>query len=47
MPLTYGKTISITDEGGTLRNIINYRTYTKASAESDNETPTKSEQGTK
>ena len=29
MPLTYEKTISITDEGGTVRNIINYRTYTK------------------
>lgn len=47
MPLTYEKTISITDEGGTLRNIINYRTYTKAPAESDNEIPTKTEQGTK
>lgn len=35
MPLTYEKTISITDEGGTIRNIINYRTYTKPSAESD------------
>ena len=43
MPLTYEKTISITDERGTLRNIINYRTYTKP-AESDNETPTKTEQ---
>ena len=47
MPLTYEKTISITDEGGTLRNIINYRTYTKAPAESDNEIPTKTEQETK
>lgn len=47
MPLTYEKTISITDEGGMLRNIINYRTYTKPPAESDNETPTKTEQGTK
>ena len=46
MPLTYEKTISITDEGGTLRNIINYRTYTKP-AESDNKTPTKTEQETK
>lgn len=44
MPLTYEKTISITDEGGTLRNVINYRTYTKTPAESDNKTPTKSEQ---
>ena len=35
MPLTYEKTISITDEGGTIRNIINYRTYTKTPAESD------------
>jgi len=35
MPLTYEKTISITDEGGTVRNIINYRTYTKTPAESD------------
>lgn len=34
MPLTYEKTISITDEGGTIRNIINYRTYTKPPAES-------------
>mgnify|MGYP007085122554 FL=1 len=30
MTLTYEKTISITDEGETTRNIINYRTYTKA-----------------
>lgn len=44
MPLTYEKTISITDEGGRLRNIINYRTYTKSSAESGNKTPTKPEQ---
>lgn len=36
MPLTYEKTISITDESGTIRNIINYRTYTKTPpAESD------------
>lgn len=35
MPLTYEKTISVTDKGGELRNIINYRTYTKAPAESD------------
>lgn len=35
MPLTYEKTISITDEGGTIRNIINYRTYTRTPAESD------------
>ena len=35
MPLTYEKTISITDEGGIIRNIINYRTYTRTPAESD------------
>lgn len=34
MPLTYEKTISITDESGAVRNIINYRTYTKTPAES-------------
>jgi len=35
-PLTYEKTISVTDEGGTIRNIINYRTFfTKTPAESD------------
>lgn len=38
MPLTYEKTISLTDEGGEIRNIINYRTYTKAPAESDTAT---------
>lgn len=36
MSLTYEKTISVTDESGTVRNIINYRTYTKTTAESDN-----------
>lgn len=35
MLLTYEKTISITDEGGTIRNVINYRTYTRSPAESD------------
>ena len=44
MSLTYEKTISITDEGGTLRNIINYRTYTKTPAESDNKISNKTEQ---
>lgn len=29
IPLTYEKTICITDEWGNTRNIINYRTYTK------------------
>ena len=37
------ETISITDEGGMLRNIINYRTYTRL-AESNNKTSTKTEQ---
>ena len=46
-PLTYEKTISVTDESGAVRNIINYRTYTKPPAENDNETSTKTEQGTK
>ena len=41
MPLTYEKTISITDEGGTIRNIINYRTYTKPPAENDPTTTNK------
>ena len=44
MPLTYEKTISISNESGMVRNIINYRTYTKAPAESKSETPTKTEQ---
>ena len=35
MSLTYEKTISIANEGGTTCNIINYRTYTKPPAESD------------
>lgn len=37
MPLTYEQTISITDEDGKVRNIINYRTYTKAPAERNSE----------
>lgn len=41
MPLTYEKTISITDEGGTIRNIINYRTYIRTPAESDTTTDNK------
>lgn len=39
MPLTYEKTISITDEGGMVRNIINYRTYTRLSVKDDSGTP--------
>lgn len=32
-PLTYEKTISITDEAGAVKNIINYRQYNSASKE--------------
>ena len=28
-PLTYEKTIKLTDKAGDIKNIINYRTYTK------------------
>lgn len=34
--LAHEKTIAITDEGGEIRNIINYRTYCRTTAESDN-----------
>lgn len=44
MPLTYEKTISIADESGIVRNIINYRSYIRTPAESDNKTPIKTEQ---
>ncbi len=44
MPLTYEKTIAVTDEDGTFRNIINYRTYTKPPAKGDSGT-TDSKQG--
>lgn len=40
MPLTYEKTISITDESGATRNIINYRTYTKSPVKDGAEIPT-------
>lgn len=43
MPLTYEKTISITDEGGTLRNIINYRTYTRTPTPAESKTTTTNE----
>ena len=36
-PLTYEKTISITDEAGEVKNIINYRTFTKG-AQDDEQT---------
>ena len=38
IPVTYEQTLSITDEGGVIRNIINYRTYTRTPAESDTTT---------
>lgn len=41
MALTYEKTISVTDESGAVRNIINYRTYTKTPAENDTTPNTK------
>lgn len=34
-PLTYEKTISVSDESGAIRNILNYRTYTKSHKESE------------
>lgn len=46
MPLTYEKTISITDASGAVRNIINYRTYTKTPAESDNSQKENNTKGT-
>ncbi len=35
MTMTYEKTVSITDESGTLRNIINYRTYSRLAEKAD------------
>lgn len=37
MALTYEKTISVSDESGTVRNIINYRTYTRQGEECERE----------
>lgn len=45
MPLTYEKTISITDESGATRNIINYRTYTKSPVKDGAEIPTDKQTG--
>lgn len=45
MPLTYEKTISITDESGATRNIINYRTYTKSPVKDSAEAPTDKQTG--
>lgn len=39
MSMTYERTISITDEGGMVRNIINYRTYTRLSVKDGGGTP--------
>lgn len=39
VPLTYEKTIAVTDESGAVRNIINYRTYTKPPREDDSGKP--------
>lgn len=44
MPLTYEKTISITDESGIVRNIINYRTYTRFPVKDGNGTPDSAQQ---
>ena len=38
-PLTYEKTISLTDSAGEVKNIINYRTYTKSPAKDGSGTP--------
>lgn len=37
VPLTYEKTISLTDEAGEVKNIINYRTYTKGVQDDEQE----------
>lgn len=39
IPLTYEKTISVIDGAGEVKNIINYRTYTKAPAKDGGGTP--------
>lgn len=45
MPLTYEKTISVTDGSGTVRNVINYRTYTRATESSGKEAFPEQEDG--
>lgn len=42
-PLTYEKTISVTDEAGTIKNIINYRQYNIALKETEQLDPTQKE----
>ena len=42
-PLTYEKTISVTDEAGTIKNIINYRQYNRALKETEQLDPTQKE----
>lgn len=43
--LIYEKTVSLTDDSGTLRNIINYRTYSSLSGNGADERPGKTEDG--
>lgn len=43
--LIYEKTVSLTDDSGTLRNIINYRTYSSLSGNGADERPEKTEDG--
>lgn len=47
MELTYEETLKITDEGGTIRNIINYRTYSKAPREEESREADSKEEGAK
>lgn len=43
VPLTYEKTIAVTDEAGTIKNIINYRQYNRALKETEQLDPTQKE----
>lgn len=45
MALIHEKTVSLTDESGTLRNIINYRTYSSLLAKGTDQEPRKTEDG--
>lgn len=47
MVLTYEKTISVSDESGIVRNIINYRTYTRQGEEREREAADSAEEGKK
>lgn len=44
-PLTYEKTIAVTDSEGKTVNIINYRTYTKPPSEGSSATPDSEQEG--